>query len=572
MSLSTGCIYRTPTALIAAVSVSLFLGGCSVSTGGGEEIVEVGEEAETVTDTLDDQSTEDEAQASEPEEEQEEQPDESLNNEGSQTGVLVDAAIEGIRYERNGVTGTTDEFGYFFYDEGEAVRFYIGDLFIAEVEGKDVITPLDFTQGLPDLTDPAVINLARLLQSLDADDDPDNGIDLSRLSNLQLSLTELPDFTDEVAVSELLSALDADKTLIEKGSALGHFIDQFLALGYGNVEGQVITGENGLSGTWFAELTVSQDGQGITVEDMSSLIYGAQVPNDLISVTASDAYMQLGMLAAQWDITNITNSTSQVVWQFQTPATVTPAYTALLTIDQISLVQPIFKGGNYTSDYHVWKHRRRSVHTVTPEPVLMGFPGEIEIYEDYLMHSGADIDDLSDQLHQDREFAEENDLILQTLQFVDTHHSEYFIPANMLWTRVLDKSIDDLQRTHSSYAGDYWSVYKHADHLKVIDQYATFIPTGSWSEVWLLNIPFGNNLYRNQQLEPVALSTVPTTLAGLQMWFMNEIGFELAPGTFSVERVAMTEDHISWDLKIYITDIANPEIKYYELDLDFVKQ
>jgi hypothetical protein len=83
-------------------------------------------------------------------------------------GRLVDAPVEGVEFRSGSLAGITGANGEFQYLAGEPVAFFIGDIALGvAVEGKPVITPLDLVpQGTLDT--PAVINIARLLQSLDA--------------------------------------------------------------------------------------------------------------------------------------------------------------------------------------------------------------------------------------------------------------------------------------------------------------------------------------------------------------------------------------------------------------------
>jgi hypothetical protein len=83
-------------------------------------------------------------------------------------GQLIDAPVQGVRYESGSVSGITGDLGEFQYEAGNTIRFFIGDIALGEaVKGKAVITPLDL---VPDgnIDSPAVINIARLLQSLDS--------------------------------------------------------------------------------------------------------------------------------------------------------------------------------------------------------------------------------------------------------------------------------------------------------------------------------------------------------------------------------------------------------------------
>ena len=83
-------------------------------------------------------------------------------------GALVDAPVAGVRYESGSLAGITGGSGEFRYEVGNTVRFSIGDIALGQpVMGKAVITPLDLVaNGAADT--PAVINIARLLQSLDS--------------------------------------------------------------------------------------------------------------------------------------------------------------------------------------------------------------------------------------------------------------------------------------------------------------------------------------------------------------------------------------------------------------------
>lgn len=98
----------------------------------------------------------------------------------SQSGVFVDAPVEGLTYVGStGVSGVTDASGRFFYDTGSTVTFSLGGVTLGTTTGAAMITPVDVVQGsAPD--DPAAVAIARVLQSVDADGNPDNGIVIDR--------------------------------------------------------------------------------------------------------------------------------------------------------------------------------------------------------------------------------------------------------------------------------------------------------------------------------------------------------------------------------------------------------
>ena len=131
-------------------------------------------------------------------------------------GTLVDAPVEGVRYESGSVSGITGSNGEFRYEVGGTVRFSIGDIALGRpVTGKALVTPQDLVEnGTADT--PAVINIARLLQSLDSD--PGDGIitippevrAAAVHSNEALSSAiEILDFSDESAFVNAASQLVA---------------------------------------------------------------------------------------------------------------------------------------------------------------------------------------------------------------------------------------------------------------------------------------------------------------------------------------------------------------------------
>ena len=94
------------------------------------------------------------------------------------TGYFVDAPVMGLRYRTNSRAGVTDELGRFDYLPGERVVFSLGGTVLGSAEAGDIMTPgsLDDT-GQWD--GPQAINIARLLITLDADQNPLNGIEIT---------------------------------------------------------------------------------------------------------------------------------------------------------------------------------------------------------------------------------------------------------------------------------------------------------------------------------------------------------------------------------------------------------
>lgn len=91
-------------------------------------------------------------------------------------GVFVDSPVAGLSYETASQSGVTGADGSFFYESGEWVTFFLGGQRLGDVRGQSMVTPLDLMGPYSRITDNDVTNLSRLLQTLDQDGNPENGI------------------------------------------------------------------------------------------------------------------------------------------------------------------------------------------------------------------------------------------------------------------------------------------------------------------------------------------------------------------------------------------------------------
>lgn len=83
-------------------------------------------------------------------------------------GQLVDGPVEGVQFESGSQRGVTGPNGEFRFEEGEDIHFFIGDIALGQpVLAKSLMSPIDLVPG-GNLTNTEVLNIARLLQSLDA--------------------------------------------------------------------------------------------------------------------------------------------------------------------------------------------------------------------------------------------------------------------------------------------------------------------------------------------------------------------------------------------------------------------
>lgn len=132
-----------------------------------------------------------------------------------QSGVFVDSPVAGLGYSTDSRDGLTDDQGRFEYLADETVTFRIGDLELGSTLAGELLSPLDMIEGAEDASHPAVINMAVLLQSLDADGDLNNGIQISEAIAAGVSdhanalLWDQPPADFAVAVQALLDELNA---------------------------------------------------------------------------------------------------------------------------------------------------------------------------------------------------------------------------------------------------------------------------------------------------------------------------------------------------------------------------
>jgi hypothetical protein len=123
--------------------------------------------------------------------------------ESARLGFFLDAPVDGLQFSTPswsgitglstargyfyweqrtylpGITGLPGEQGTFFYQDGEHVTFSIGGVYLGSEAVKSIMTPVDLGTIIKSTADPAVINISRLLLTLDQDQNPDNGIQIT---------------------------------------------------------------------------------------------------------------------------------------------------------------------------------------------------------------------------------------------------------------------------------------------------------------------------------------------------------------------------------------------------------
>jgi hypothetical protein len=134
------------------------------------------------------------------------------------TGPLP-GAIEGMRYRAGDHSGYTDAQGRFSYQDGDRVSFSLGAITFQPVTARALVSPFQLANGSGCAVGDALTRVLQLLQSVDQDDDPDNGI----------QLPELGPATNPIGLDDIDAAVHsvrADATVVAPDVALDRFIRQ----------------------------------------------------------------------------------------------------------------------------------------------------------------------------------------------------------------------------------------------------------------------------------------------------------------------------------------------------------
>lgn len=144
------------------------------------------------------------------------------------TGTFVDSPVSGIKYATATQSGKTNSKGEFLYVAGENITFSIGSVQLPAVAANATVTPLQIAKT-SDLNDQVVSNILVLLQSLDEDGNPTNGIVIPAAAAAKASTAINFDvspaaFASNSAVMDLVAnSGSVTKTLVTQATAKAHF-------------------------------------------------------------------------------------------------------------------------------------------------------------------------------------------------------------------------------------------------------------------------------------------------------------------------------------------------------------
>ena len=147
-------------------------------------------------------------------------------------GLFIDSAVEGLSYSSSTHRGRTTTSGMFLYSDDTVITFSIGDITLGQATGAPIVSPLDFISGANE-THPTVTNIARFLQTIDDDANPQNGItitsivaDEARRQSINFAQT-IEEFEADTNVQTVVAEMTAVTTagaraLVEASSAQAH--------------------------------------------------------------------------------------------------------------------------------------------------------------------------------------------------------------------------------------------------------------------------------------------------------------------------------------------------------------
>ena len=140
----------------------------------------------------------------------------SVGTDAELTGVFVDSTVQGIGFSTASRSGTTNAAGEFTYLNGEQVTFSIGGIILGQVNGASLVTPVTLVAGAIDETNEVVTNIAQLLQTLDDDGNPDNGISIPD-SVTTAALDDTVDTTSPTFDTDIVGIIAELTTLTSSG-------------------------------------------------------------------------------------------------------------------------------------------------------------------------------------------------------------------------------------------------------------------------------------------------------------------------------------------------------------------
>ena len=157
--------------------------------------------------------------------------DPTITGTGSTTtGKFVDGPVMGLSYKTKSLSGKTNAEGEFQYVEGEVITFSYAGVDLGNAEAKELMTPWDLVQQDDiEIAQLALINMIRLLQTLDQNENHDDGIQLPLLRDIVLQVSSINfnqpilDFEQDLNLRHYLTNIGYSIILIDVIEAINNF-------------------------------------------------------------------------------------------------------------------------------------------------------------------------------------------------------------------------------------------------------------------------------------------------------------------------------------------------------------
>lgn len=138
------------------------------------------------------------------------------------TAIFLDSAVGGLNYRCADYSGITNASGEFLFNDGDSCTFTLGSQLLGSVTlkaGSSLVTPYTLAGNDKD----KAIRIAALLQTLDSDDNPENGITLDKAQVERLGIIELGgDDAFNTSLTEALKIVGMNKPVVSLAAAKTH--------------------------------------------------------------------------------------------------------------------------------------------------------------------------------------------------------------------------------------------------------------------------------------------------------------------------------------------------------------
>ncbi|WP_421331645.1 hypothetical protein [Aeromonas veronii] len=140
------------------------------------------------------------------------------------TATFIDSAVAGLNYTCGNYSDVTNSQGQFLFNDGDTCTFKLGSIPLGETQvkkGQTLVTPYTIAEkGDKD----RAIRIAALLQTMDGNNNPDDGIQLVKEEVAKLGNTLRFDSDDafNTSLNEALKAVQPGKTVVDTATAAAH--------------------------------------------------------------------------------------------------------------------------------------------------------------------------------------------------------------------------------------------------------------------------------------------------------------------------------------------------------------